>query len=568
MRNKEIANLLKTYASLLAIKGENFFKVRAYQEAGRVLENLPTPIEKLIKEGYDLTQFEGIGKDLAKTVEEIVTTSTFKKLEEIKKEYPLSLLELLEIEGLGAKRVNRLYKKLKISSKQQLCQEVKNLSTLEGFGKKLQQKILQYCQEGVGSKKFLWVEAKEYLQELQEYLLKINPKKLSVAGSFRRKKEVVGDIDLLASKDNFQEVIKHFIQYPKIKKVLGAGETKASVILEGGLKVDLRSVEEESFGAALQYFTGSKAHNVKIRKIAQEQGLKVNEYGVFKKDKKVAGKEEEEVYKILGLCWIEPELREDRGEIEACKENKLPKLITTKDLQGDLHLHTNWSDGRHSLLEMAKAGKELGYSYLAITDHSKRLTIANGLDEKRLLKQIEEIKRLNEELKGFTLLTGMEVDILEDGSLDLKDEVLKELDVVVISLHYKFNLSKKRQTLRVLKAFDNPYVNIFAHPTARRINLRPPVEIDLEKVFLEAKERNIALEINSQPDRLDLDDKSILLAKKIGAKMVINSDAHNIYALDYIEYGVNQARRGWCEKTDIINTLKLKDLKTFLRSRG
>ncbi len=566
--NSEIAKIFLKYADLLEIKGENPFKVRAYRNAARVVENIGKPLEELVKEGYDLTKLPGIGVDLSSYIKEIVTTGRFSKLEEIQEEIPPSLVEMLAIEGLGPKRIKTLYEKLHIQSMEDLRQAAQSgeLAKLRGFGPTLIEKILKGIKLAKkAGHRFKWSEAKEYVEDILEYLSQLELKHLVVAGSFRRKKETVGDLDILATADDFSQVIKHFVKYPKIKEVISAGSTRSTVILQNDLQVDLRSVEDESFGSALNYFTGSKAHNIELRKIAIERGYKLNEYGLFKGKKKIAGKTEDEVYEALGLCYIEPELRENRGEIEACLAGKLPKLIEQKDIRGDLHMHTTYSDGKHTIEEMAKAAKEMGYEYIAITDHSKRLTVAKGLDEKRVLQQFEEIDRLNEKLDGITILKGMEVDILEDGTLDMSDEVLAQMDVVLVAVHYKFNLSKQKQTTRVLKALDNPHVHILAHPTGRMINMREPVELDIPKVLEHAKERGVAMEINAQPDRLDLNDIYIKMAKEMGVKLVINTDSHNIFSLYYMEYGINQARRGWCEKQDVINTMSLDELRKYLK---
>ncbi len=566
--NAEIAKIFNEYADLLEIKGENPFKVRAYRNAARTVENIGKSLEELVKEGYDLTKLPGIGTDLSLYIKEIVTTGKFSKLEELKEEIPPSLVEMLSIEGLGPKRIRTLYEKLHIQSMDDLrrAAESGEILKLPGFGPTLVQKILKGIRllKKAGHR-FKWSEAKEYVEDLLAYLRQIELTHLEVAGSYRRKKETVGDLDILATAKDFSEVIRHFVKYPKIKEVVSAGSTRSTVILNNDLQVDLRSVEDESYGSALHYFTGSKDHNIAVRKLAIELGLKVNEYGVFRGAERIAGKTEEEVYKAVGLCYIEPELRENRGEIEACKAGKLPKLVELGDIRGDLHMHTRYSDGKNSIEEMAKAAKELGYEYIAITDHSQRLTVAKGLDEKRALEEIEQIRQINEKIDGITILAGMEVDILEDGSLDMSDEVLSRLDVVLVAVHYKFNLSKEQQTRRILKAFENPYVNILAHPTGRMIGVREPIALDMEAILAKAKEYNIHMEINAQPERLDLTDIHAKMAKEMGVKMAINTDSHNVFSLRYMEYGVNQARRGWCEKDDIINTRSLKDLKKLLK---
>ena len=387
---------------------------------------------------------------------------------------------------------------------------------------------------------------------------------MEVAGSYRRRKESVGDLDILAVAKNWDEVSDYFVKYPKVKEVVSKGETRSTVILNNDLQVDLRSVAMESYGSALHYFTGSKAHNIKIRKMAIDRGWKINEYGIFDGDKKIAGESESGMYETMGLCFIEPELREDRGEIEACLEGKLPKLIERGDIKGDLHIHSNYTDGKASIKEMALAALDMGYEYIAITDHSKHLTVAKGLDEERILKQFEEIERLNEEL-DIVILKGIECDILEDGSLDLPNSILERLDIVLGAVHFKFNLSKSEQTKRVIKAMKNPYFNVLAHPTGRVIGHRNAYEIDMDEIIKAAKGEGVVLEINAQPERLDLNDVLAKTAKENGNLFVISTDSHDVESLNFMEYGINQARRGWVEKEDVINTLSLRELKSVLK---
>jgi DNA polymerase (family 10) len=389
--------------------------------------------------------------------------------------------------------------------------------------------------------------------------------KITVTGSYRRRRETVGDLDILISCRSDSKIMDAFVNYDEVKRVMSKGETKSSVILRSGLQVDLRKVPAVSYGAALHYFTGSKAHNIAIRKLAVKRKLKINEYGVFKGDKRVAGKTEEEVYGQVGLPYIEPELREDNGEIEAAQKGKLPKLVKLDDIRGDLHAHTKETDGHNTLEEMAEAARERGYEYLAITEHSQKVTMARGFDARKLEKQIKTIGKLNDKLKGITILKGIEVDILKDGSLDLPDDILKELDVVVCSVHYYRNLSKKQMTERIIKAMDNPYFNVLAHPTGRLINERAPYEVDLEKVVKKAKEAGCFLEINAHPDRLDLTDTHCKMAKEEVVKIVISTDAHHTTDFAFMRYGVDQARRGWLEAEDVVNTRSLKELRKLLK---
>ncbi len=562
MTNQEIAKIFSKTADLLEIKGENPFKVRAYRNAARIIENSSKDFNKLVKEGFDLTRLPGIGKDLSEYIKEIVTTGKFHKLEELQKEIPSGLVEMLSIEGLGPKRVKQIYDAFGVTSLEELKKYAQSgeLAKLPGFGPKLIEKILkgvkQLKKAGI---RFLWAEVEEIAEEIRGYLLDFEGVEIvEIAGSYRRKKETVGDLDILVVAKDYPKVSEYFIKFPKVKEVHSAGLTRSTVFLENSLQVDLRAVAKESYGAALHYFTGSKAHNIEIRKIAIEKGLKVNEYGVYKEDKKIAGATEEEVYEAVGLCYIEPELRENRGEIEACLQKKLPKLIEYGNLKGDLHIHTIYSDGIDTIENMVIKALELGYEYIAITDHSKRLKVANGMDEKKLLQQIEEIEKLQKKYSQIKILKGAEVDILEDGSLDFEDEILNRLDIVVGAIHYKFTGD---QTERLLKALDK--INILAHPLNRIINKREEIKADWEKIFKKAAKLNVAIEINSQPDRLDLSDTYIKMAKDIGCKFVINSDAHNVNMLQFVKYGINQARRGWAQKEDVVNTYSLKNLLNF-----
>lgn len=569
MTNADIAAIFNKVADLLEIKGENPFKVRAYRNAARTIENIGKSLVDLVNEGYDLTRLPGIGHDLSEYIKEIVTTGKFSKLEKLEREIPPHLVEMLSIEGLGPKRIKVLYEKLNVESMEDLrrAAESGEILKLPGFGPVLVEKILKGIRLAKkAGKRFRIDVAKNYAEDLVNYLKEIEGIiHIDVAGSYRRKKETVGDLDILVTAKDWEKVTDHFVKYSGVKEVVSKGPTRSTVILKSDLQVDLRSVPNESYGAALHYFTGSKAHNIAIRTMGVKLGLKINEYGIFKGAKRIGGEKEEDVFKSVGLPFIEPELRENRGEIEAALAGKLPKLVELKEIRGDLHMHTKYTDGKNTIEEMAKAAKEKGYEYIAITDHSKRVTVAKGLDEKRLLAQIEEIDKINEKLDGITILKGIEVDILEDGSLDLSDDVLKELDVVVCAVHSKFKLSREKQTYRVLKAMDNPYFNILAHPTGRLIGSREGYDIDIEKIIEHAKECGCYLEINAQPERLDLNDINAKLAKEMGVKMAISTDAHNIFTLDYMEYGVNQARRGWCEKEDILNTYTLKELKKLLK---
>ena len=388
---------------------------------------------------------------------------------------------------------------------------------------------------------------------------------IEIAGSYRRRKETIGDLDILVTCEDSISVMTHFVNYFDIDEVLSKGDTRSSIILKSGIQVDLRVLPQKSYGAAMLYFTGSKAHNIVIRKLAKQKDWKVNEYGLFSNDDFLAGETEKGIYNKLGLPYIEPELRENRGEFEAAESGNLPELIKLSDIKGDLHTHTNLTDGKNTLEEMAEAAQKLGYKYIANTDHSKRVTVAGGLDEKQVFENIKRTDKLNENFKDFTILKGIEVDILEDGSLDLSDKVLKELDIVVAAIHYKFNLTREEQTERILRAMDNPYLNIIAHPTGRLINEREPYDIDLEKIMQKAKENNCILEINSQPSRLDLNDLNSRKAKEMGVKLVISTDAHSTTQYDFMRFGIGQARRGWIEKNNVINTRNINQLKKIIK---
>ncbi|UCD36502.1 MAG: DNA polymerase/3'-5' exonuclease PolX [Nitrospiraceae bacterium] len=569
VHNAEIAEMLNEVADLLEIQGANQFRIRAYRNAARMVADLTQGVSEMIKNGEDLAQLPGIGKDLAGKITEIVESGKLGLLDELKKDMPGDLSGLMRIDGLGPKRVKVIYEKLGVSTLQGLEKAArdKKIRELPGLGEKTELEILtalKRVQEG--KKRLKLPEADETAKLLLAHLKEVKGiRALEAAGSYRRRKETVGDLDILASVKKGTRIMDHFVNYEDTGTVISRGETRSSILLRSGFQVDLRVVEEGSYGAALQYFTGSKAHNIAIRKMGVQKGLKINEYGVFRGRERVAGKTEADVYKTVGLPYIEPELREDRGEIEAAQKKKLPRLVTLDDIRGDLHVHTKLTDGHSSLQEMAEAAQKRGYEYLAITEHSQRVTVAGGIDKKALARQIKEIDALNSTLKGFTILKGIEVDILEDGSLDLPDDILKELDVVVCSVHYKFNLPERKQTGRIIRAMDNKYFHIFAHPSGRLINERDPYPVDMEKIMEEAKDRGCFLELNAHPDRLDLTDIYCKTAKGMGVKVAISTDAHSINSMDFMRYGIGQARRGWLEADDVINTRSLKELKKLLK---
>jgi DNA polymerase (family 10) len=569
IHNIEIAAKFNQIADLLEIQGENPFRIRAYRNAARELESLPQEITDMIQQGVDLTTLPTIGDDLAKKIEVMVKTGEIPYLKKLETQVPLVLSELLKVEGLGPKRVKTLFQKLNVQNADDLRKVIESgkLRTIKGFGEKLEQKIsagMLHVQEY--SKRTRLSDAFPIVESFIKYFKKLKEvKQVECAGSFRRRRETVGDLDILISSNQAEKIITHFVNYEEVDEILSQGDTRSSVRLHSGIQVDLRVVDEASYGAALLYFTGSKAHNIAIRKMAVKMRLKINEYGIYRGEEQLAGKTEKDVYKQIGLAYIEPEMREDRGEIVLAQKNELPKLITLNDIKGDLHCHTTASDGDASIEQMVEKAQALNYEYIALTEHSKSLTIAHGLDEKRLLQQLELIDKLNAKLKKFVILKSMEVDILEDGTLDLSEDVLKQLDLTVCAVHSKFNLSERKQTERILRAMDNPYFNIFAHPTGRLINKRQPYAIDLDKIMQAAKERGCVLELNAQPERMELDDVHCLQAKNRGVKIVISTDSHSTSQLDNMKFGVFQARRGWLEAKDVINTHSLKELQRLLK---
>ncbi len=569
MQNSEIAAQLSRLADLLEIEGANPFRVRAYRNASRTVANLPKPVIDLVAEKADLAELPGIGADLADKISTLANTGELILLKEIEQRTPALLSELLKIEGLGPKHVKVLYNQLGIHSLAELKRALgeNKICQLKGFGKKTAQKIQTGLERFTARRRTKLYDAIQLARPLLAYLRTApGVDKLEMAGSYRRKKETVGDLDILVTAPNGKLIVDHFIHYPEISKILMQGDTRCSVLLHSQLQVDLRVVPPISYGAALLYFTGSKAHTISLRRLALQKDLKINEYGVFHKEKRIAGASEAEIYELLGLTYIEPELRELRGEIKASRLKQLPRLVVQQDICGDLHSHTNATDGENSLEQMAKAAINKGYQYLAITDHSTSLKIARGLDTRRLLAQLEEIDTLNAQYGSqFTLLKAIEVDILIDGSLDLPNAILEKLDLRVCAIHSHFGLAHQKQTERIIRAMDNPYFNILAHPTGRLINKRQAYAIDLERILQAAKERGCFLELNAQPDRLDLTDIHCRLAKDIGVKLAISTDAHNANQLDYMQLGVYQARRGWLEAENVLNTYNLTELRKLLK---
>jgi DNA polymerase (family 10) len=570
VHNPEIAKALQQVADLLEIEGANPFRVRAYRNAARTMEGLSQEVFELLEQGRSLTGLPGIGKDLAGKIREIVETGTFPQLEEAKARTPPALGELLEVQGLGPKRVRTLYRELGVTGRQGLrkAAEAKRVRELDGFGPKTEQRILSELEKVEERKKRTRLDKAEgAARALVSHLETARGvKEIAVAGSFRRHCQTVGDLDILVTcgRGGAKDVMERFVRYDEVDEVVSRGKTRSTVTLRSGLQVDLRAVGRVSYGAALHYFTGSKAHNIAVRKLGQSKGLKVNEYGVFRGDDRIAGKTEEEVYGQVGLPYIEPELREDRGELDAAREGGLPELVTLADIRGDLHAHTAETDGRSTLEEMAEAAREKGHGYLAITNHSKRVAMVRGYDADRLADEIDRIDELNEKLEGFRVLKSIEVDILKDGSLDLPDEILARLDLTVCSVHYDTNLSRDQQTERILRAMDHPLFHILAHPTGRLLGQRDPYEVDLERVIRGAAERGCFLEVNAHPERLDLDDVHCKLAKELGVKVAISTDAHCLADLDHMRFGVWQARRGWLEAGDVLNTRPWEELRKLL----
>jgi DNA polymerase (family 10) len=572
MENSEIARILSETADLMEIDGQDSFRIRSYRNAANAIESTHERVEEILNDpDRKLTDLPSIGKGMAAHIEELCRTGELSLHNSLKRRFSPVALEMLNIQGLGPKGIAALLSNFKIQSLDDLEQLAKEgkLRDLPRMGEKLEQKIIKSIEAHRRRVGRYMIDVADRLAEAVRIYLSAAPgvKAVSMAGSLRRGCETIGDLDLLVTGGSPEKVAEYFLKFPKIATVIARGENKISVKLREGIQVDVRMLDASSYGAAMQYFTGSKAHNVVLRDRAKRMGYKLNEYGLFRisDDVKVAGKTEEEIYAALGLDYIEPEMRENTGEIEAAAKKKLPRLVRLEDIRGDLHMHSTATDGRCSIREMASAAKLRGLQYIAITDHSKALAMANGLDEKRVLAQIAEVSKLNQELDGIHILSSSEVDIRQDGSLDLGDEVLAQLDLVVGSVHSFMNQDKKQMTDRLLRAFENPYLNILAHPTGRLALRRDAFEFDFEEVFRDAARRNIALEINSFPDRLDLNDHHLRLCKRLGAKIVISTDSHHTKHLENIKYGVLMARRGGLEKADVLNTSPLDDFRKSVK---
>ena len=568
VQNLAVSAIFEEIADRLAIQGANAFRIRAYSDAARMLQGLGPDVKQMLARGDDLTELPGIGPDLAAKIAEIVRSGQCALLQRLRREMPAAITELLKVPGLGPKRVGALWHKLDVKTPQQVLRAAREgrIQALAGFGEKMERQIEAAVAAQLSKKQRMKLAvAAQYAEALVKHLEGTpGVDRVVVAGSFRRMRETVGDLDLLITARKANTAVERFVGFPEVEKVTAQGDTRASVRLKSGLQVDLRVVAVESFGAALVYFTGSKPHNIALRRIAQERGLKINEYGVFKGEKRIAGGTEASVYRAVGLPEIPPTLREDRGEIEAARAGRLPQLVELKDLKGDLHAHTKATDGRNSLEEMAAAAQALGFEYLAITEHSRRQTMAHGLDPERLRKQIDAIDRLNAKARGFRLLKGIEVDILDDGTLDLPDSVLEELDLVVAAVHGNFGLSRARQTERILRALDNPRVTLLAHPSGRLIGEREPYDVDMLKIVRKARARSVHLELNAHPERLDLTDANCRMAKDEGVLVAIDSDAHDSAEFADLRFGIGQAQRGWLAPRDVLNTRVLKDLLPLL----
>ena len=569
VQNAEIADRFEQLADLLEIQGANPFRVRAYRNAARFIRGHSRSLAELLGEGADLAELPGIGEDLAEKIATLVRTGRLPLLEQTAKKVPAPLIEMTRIEGLGPKRAQALYKALKIRSLEDLARAARSgrIRELPGFGARTEQLIAQRVERAATAEhRQRLADAEQIARPLVAYLRGIDGvKEVEVAGSFRRRRETVGDLDMLVCAARGAKVMDRIVRYEDVAEVQALGSTRATLKLRNGLQVDVRLVPTAAFGSALHYFTGSKAHNIAVRRMAMARGLKLNEYGIFRGERRVGGRTEAQVFAAVSLPVIAPELREDRGEIDAARRGRLPKLVCLEDLRGDLHCHSRATDGRDTIEAMAKAAAARGYEYLSINDHSRHVTVAHGLDRKRLLAQVRAIDRLNARLDGITVLKSVEVDILEDGRLDLPDSVLKELDFTVCAIHYGFGYSRARQTARILRAMDNPHFSVLAHPTGRLINAREAYDIDLERVLEAARERGQILELNAQPDRLDLDDRGCRLAKEMGVKVAISTDAHRAADLDFMRFGIDQARRGWLESGDVVNTLPLAELRRVLR---
>ena len=565
IHNSDIADMFEEMADLLEIQDANPFRVRSYRNAARTVSGLSRSLTDMVDEEEDLTELSGIGESLADKIVQVVETGHLKQLEELEKEVPTGLRSMMRVEGLGPKRTSQIWKELGVETLEELkaAAETGRIRELEGFGEKTEQNILEGIERAMAGEERTRIDvAEERAEAFLEYLRELDTiDRVIAAGSYRRRKETVGDLDILVSCDDNETVMDRFVDFEDVTDVVSRGETRSTVHVRPEFQVDLRVVPDESYGAALHYFTGSKAHNIAVRQRGVDRDLKINEYGIFEgEDERVGGEEEEEVFDAVDMDFVPPELREDRGEIEAAADGELPELVTLDDIRGDLHSHTTATDGRDDLEEMAEAAKSYGHEYLGISDHSKAVTVAGGLDGDELREQMEAIDEMNEKIDGLELLKSCEVDILEDGSLDLPDDVLEELDYTICSVHSKFNLDRDEQTERFIRAMDNPNCNILGHLTGRMIGTREAYALDVERILKAAAEGDVVIEINAQPKRLDLRDVHAQQAREIGVAIAINTDSHATEQLANIRYGVDQARRGWLEADNVINTQPLDEL--------
>lgn len=572
MKNQEIAKIFNDIADLLEIKGENPFRIRAYRKAALNVEGLSTDVASMSES--ELLKIPGIGRDLATKILEYTRTGKVSAYDELRREIPEGLGQFLSIPGLGPKTAKLLYETLQvkhIDDLERLAREHK-LVGLPGIREKTEQNIMKGIEMlRRGRERRPLGEVLPLAEDIVSELKKRAPvSEIALAGSIRRWKDTVKDIDILVTSAQPKNVMHAFVRLPHVRDIIARGPTKSSVVVREGIQVDLRVVEKESFGAALAYFTGSKAHNIRLREMASKAGLKINEYGIFreKDGKKLGGEKEEDVYRILGLPYIPPELREDTGEIEAAIAGRLPRLIRSSDIRGDLHVHTKRSDGSHDIDELVVEARRLGYQYIAITDHSKGLGIARGLSKEKLLEEVAQIAAMNRTLRGFRLLAGVEVDIRGDGRIDFDDDILKKLDIVVASIHSGFRQDRGQLTSRLVSAMRNPYVSVIAHPTGRLIGEREPYDVDMQEVLRVAKETGTAIEINAYPLRLDLNDTHIRIAREMGIRFVISTDTHVTTQFAFMKYGVATARRGWLEKTDVLNTLPYAELRKALKKES
>ena len=585
MENLDVARTLTELADLLEIQGASPFRIRAYRNAVNTINSLSRPLKDMVAAGEDLTELPGVGKSVAKYIGEFLTSGSISRLEEVSAEFPRSLVQLMRLDGVGPKKARKLFEELDVRTVDDLAAELEagRVQTLDGFGVKSAAKIIDAIEDHKKhTGRFQIRETERLIAGLLEHMQSApGVARIELAGSLRRRKETIGDVDILAELEgDGTPVVDHFVSFSGAQRVVGAGSTKGSIVLHSGLQVDLRVIPSRSFGAALQYFSGSKEHNVAVRSRAVRQGLRVNEWGVFRvpetEDDEPIGKEdgeglagdtEQSVYEVLGMSWVPPELRENRGEVEAACEDELPELVSLEDIRGDLQMHSTWSDGKASVEEMARSCLERGYEYFALTDHSQAMAMVQGLTPERAREQWAEIEQVQELVPGIRILKSVEVDILKDGSLDMPDDVLEQLDVLVISVHSFMDQNKKTMTDRVLRAMQHPAADILAHPTGRIINRREPFELDVEAVLEAAADLSVAVELNANPNRLDFSDVHVHRAKELGVPVVISTDAHSLRGLADMRFGVDQARRGWLEASDVLNTRSVEEMMGWLGRR-